>query len=261
MTLRQRRGSARGDSGDTLIEILVTVIVLGITVTAVIGALTLMVTTSETHRRLSNAEVVTRAFGEKLVDTAMHAPATTLTADALVGARSVSVDPSVTFPATPFTASVDGEVVDVTRVSADKKTWTVSTLAEAHASGATAQQYYFYDATGAGTCPTLATFNTLMAGYTVPGGSKINKPQLTQIEFFDNNGNPIATGNTCDNYWSDTSPTAPLAQTICSGFASPEHLTECDPGLIRISLQATSTDTGATSAKATTSVLIRRGNA
>ena len=45
------------DEGDTLIEILITVMVLGITVAGLIGALTLGISSTDAHRRLTNIEV------------------------------------------------------------------------------------------------------------------------------------------------------------------------------------------------------------
>lgn len=272
--LARTRERQRDDQGDTLIEILVTILIIGITMTGVIGALTLIITTGETHRRLSDVELVSRTYGEKLVDTAMHAPSTTLSSAAAVGDSTVSVNvsASVTFPSA-FTAAIDGEVVYIKSVSADKKTWTLKTgtsLAEAHPSGSNAQQYYFYDASGTGACPTAAFFQSLST-YVPAGSTKIATPSVTTIEYFarDNAGTTgtAMSATTCAGYWKDNAPqsndSTPIAlkPAICSGFAAPEHLTECDIGLIRLTIAAASTDTGSTSASATTSVLIRRDNA
>lgn len=59
-----RRG--RGDGGFTLVEVLVTVVLLGVGVIAVLGAILTVVSTSARHRDLSDVAAVLAASGERL---------------------------------------------------------------------------------------------------------------------------------------------------------------------------------------------------
>jgi type II secretory pathway pseudopilin PulG len=243
-----------GDSGDTLIEILVAVLVIGITVTAMIGALTLEINGSDTHRRLTNVEVLSRAYGEKVVDQAMHPATTALASAASAGATSVHVKSSSGFPASPpsFTASVDGEVVTVTKIVGT--TWTVSALADDHDANAPVVQYQ--------PCPAAA--DLYVSGFAVASSSKVLAPDsrpggvtstVTGVEYFGADGTQVASAS-CPTYWSTVLP--------CSKFDSstPDHLTECDVALIRVTLEFESTDkTQRAGATTTTKVLVRRGNA
>lgn len=262
------RGRARlsgGDAGDTLIEILISVVVLGLTVTAMIGGLTVATIATDTHRRLSDVEVVGRAYGEQVIDRADHLPTTTLTAaytppSPLPAKVDISVDPSVNFPATPFTAAVDGEVVDVTKVTSGGGTWTVTALVDAHPQGSTASQYLFYDADNS-TCPVAGDFQLNPATFTVPATSvtvgKINKPTITEIKYYTATGTELASGSTCNNYWKNTA-------LPCRGYdpADQPHETQCDIELVRLKVSVESVDKN-TQRGATTSnwILVRRGNA
>ena len=252
--------SQRQDAGETLIEILITIVVLAITVTGLIGALTVAIVGTDTHRRLSDVEVVTRAYGEQVVDQATHQPTTTLAADTAVGATSISVASSTGFPAAPFTSlpitvAVDGEVTKVTKIVGT--TWTVGALQETHTAGSVVQQYLFYDAVN-GQCPSGSLFQ--LSAFSVPATTasvgKINVPQISAAEYFDSAGQPIASAS-CSSFWSTTGQPCKLFDP-----ASLPHETQCDVELIRLTISTTTTITGTQrSAAATTRVLIRRGNA
>ena len=56
----------RSDSGETLIEILMTVVILGTTVLAVIAALWSAVAASDYHRKQADADVAAKAYAEAL---------------------------------------------------------------------------------------------------------------------------------------------------------------------------------------------------
>jgi type II secretory pathway pseudopilin PulG len=253
--------SQRQDAGETLIEILLTVVVLAITVTGLIGALTVAIVGTDSHRRLSDVEVVTRAYGEQVVDQANHQPTTTLAADTDAGATSISVTSSAGFPAAPFTAlpitiAVDGEVTKLTKIVGT--TWTVAALQDAHTAGSSVQQYLFYDAVN-GQCPTGTQFQ--LSAFSVPATvasvGKINVPTVTATaEYFDAAGQPI-TSASCSSYWSTSGQPCKLFDP-----ATQPHETQCDVELIRLTISTSTTITGTQrSASTTTRVLVRRGNA
>lgn len=248
------------DDGDTLIEILVTVLVLGITVTAMIGALTLGIAGADSHRRLTDVEVLSRAYGEKVVDQAMHPATTLLAAAASAGDTCIYVTSTSGFPASgSFTAAVGGEVATITVANtcaagpSGSTRWKVSTLADDHPVNASVTKYT--------SCPTAG--DLYVAGFAVPTTTRVIAPDsrpatstITKVEFFDNSGAPIAAA-ACGNYWTTTA-------LPCSKFDSADttHLTACDPALVRVTVEFDSTDaSAATGAVAVTRVLIRRSNA
>jgi type II secretory pathway pseudopilin PulG len=247
------------DGGESLIEILITVLILGVTVTGLVEGLTVGVIGSDSHRRLSDVEVVARAYGEQLVDQASNQPTTSLASAAAVGDTSISVSSATGFPAgTAFTAAVDGEVVQVKAFSAGATSWAlVAPLAEPHPSGSSVTKYLFYNDAGSGSCPTAATFalTSFIAPATVATVGTINVPQVTGIEYFDANGNAISAGS-CATYWSANG-------MPCSLFASTDtsHETQCDIDVVRLTISVSSTVSGSRGASTTTRVLLRRGNA
>lgn len=66
MATRGARRSGGGEDGFTLVEVLVTVVLLGVGVLAVLGAILTVVSTSARHRDLSDAAAVLAASGERL---------------------------------------------------------------------------------------------------------------------------------------------------------------------------------------------------
>lgn len=60
------RHGRRSDSGETLIEILMTVVILGTTVLAILAALLTAISSSEYHRKQANADIAAKAYAEAL---------------------------------------------------------------------------------------------------------------------------------------------------------------------------------------------------
>lgn len=56
----------RGDAGETLIEILMTVVILGTTVLAIVAALWTAISASAFHRQQTDADVAAKAYAEAL---------------------------------------------------------------------------------------------------------------------------------------------------------------------------------------------------
>jgi type II secretory pathway pseudopilin PulG len=252
---------SRDQAGETLIEILLVVIILGIASVALIGAMSTTVVASDAHRRLSDTEVVTRAYGEAIKNLVLHPTGTTLTSaihpQTISGTPfTISVVSSNEFPTPPFGIQIDTEELAVKSVNLVTNqwsvqappgtTWTVLSPSDGHAAGADVTRY---DA-----CPTSSQISPT---FSMPAGTtKIGTPTIATVAYYDPNGKPVSS---CPTYWSDPLPLAPLTKQLCSFTL--DHLTECDPSVIAVTFSVTSTDIDP-SRKATTSTQIqyRRGN-
>jgi type II secretory pathway pseudopilin PulG len=56
----------RPETGDTLIEVLISIAILGITITALLGALLTTITSASEHRSLASLDTVLRSYSEQL---------------------------------------------------------------------------------------------------------------------------------------------------------------------------------------------------
>jgi hypothetical protein len=64
--MRSRSRSSRGEAGETLAELLVTISILGLAVVVLVGALGTAITASTSHRALSTADTLARSIAETL---------------------------------------------------------------------------------------------------------------------------------------------------------------------------------------------------
>jgi type II secretory pathway pseudopilin PulG len=245
------RISRRRESGETLIELLVAVIVLGIAGVGLVSGLTTGVIGSDTHRRLSTGETVLRAYGELVKNQVIHAPSTTLTQDLTTYSNGncpsnvttsgsncvIPVASTAAFAQSgTYTISIDGVLWSAT--VNDSTSFTASPLgAGSAASGASVQRFE--------ACPTssywagVATAHTELT--TVDG---LQAPVVAGVTFYDYSNNPIAT---CSSWYN-----AP-GNSICSNTSN--QWTRCEPPWMSVALSVTSTDSKVTR---TTNVIIRR---
>ena len=226
------------------------VAITGIVMVGLIAGLTTVIVSSDAHRHLSDVELVARQYGEALVSQAYHPATATLAADNCTADDPPACSTTLTvsnvqgtFPATPFFVAIDGEVLKVTNKGSG--TWSLAQKpVSVHRAGATVFYDAFYDAC---VYPTH-----LQPTYTVPSGAKfVAAPTVTgSLEFFASTNAPVAD---CANSWQNTQP--------CAGFDSPEHLTNCDPALLRVTIKASTTAASPKQTDTTTRVLVRRGDA
>jgi type II secretory pathway pseudopilin PulG len=59
-------GRVHPEAGDTLIEVLIAIAILGITVTALLGALVTTITSASEHRSLASLDTTLRSYAEQL---------------------------------------------------------------------------------------------------------------------------------------------------------------------------------------------------
>lgn len=279
-----KRLSIRRSEGETLIELLMAVVILGIGAMGLIAALSTNVVATEGHRRLSDSEKVTRAFGELVKDQVLHPATTNLTADTVPYANGDTVVLNVvstaafTDPA-PYYIAVDNIVMQVTSQTA------TSFTAKALGGGADSGPWTDKDGVshpGAQVqryepCPMPYS----QGGFAPPGywdaisqsaqfapptvGSGIARPYVTAVAFY-GDGNTLVTSTTstdgkttrlnayqaCLKWHSQTTDPTPCVKTN-------DWRTDCDPLWLRATVSVAATDAGkATGTSTTTDILIRR---
>ena len=233
----------RRDRGETLVEILIAIAVLGIAATGLISALSTGIFATDAHRRISSAESVLRAYGELVKNKILHPVGTTTTSD--LGPYDAGTTLTVPVVSTaaftdgfPYTISLDGSIIRVTSQTATSFTGNVLGGGSAR-SGAVVQRYE--------SCPGTAFWNDVLASHTELTTSNVNDvEQVASVTFYDNNNNAV----TCSTYHGDNGP------TTCANTGN--WRTECDPPWMRVSIQITRTLSGRSTAATATDVIIRR---
>ena len=247
----------RNDNGETLVEILLSIVIMSIGIVGLLGVLSTTLVATDTHRRLSDTEVYARTYGEAVKNKALRPATTTLKSAVADHNAGASLDIFVTIPVSdfpttaPFGIAIDGEVMSVTAVTSpaplgspvNSAKWTVTAGGgEAHANGAVVTAYE--------SCPTVTDLRpTTFAA--PPAATRIGLPSVTAVQYYaPNSTTPIAS---CSTYWSG-------ATTVCRSQGA--HRTECDPAVIRATVSVISTDTDSRrQSSTTTEVLLRRNNA
>lgn len=245
------RISRRRESGETLIELLVAVVVLGIAGVGLVSGLTTGVIGSDTHRRLSSGETVLRAYGELVKNQVIHAPSTTLTQDLNAyssGSCPSNVSTSGSNCIIPVTSTAPFAQSGSYTISIDGVLWSASVNtptsftasplgAGSAASGASVQRYEACPATGY-----WAAVATSHPELTSVAG--LQPPTVTGVTFYDYSNTAISS---CSNWYS--SP----GNSVCSNTSN--QWTRCEPPWMSIALSVTSTDSNVAR---TTNVIVRR---
>ncbi len=93
--LRRLTRAERGESGDTLIEILIAIVIISLSVVALLGTLTEAVTSSAEHRTLSTLDTVLKSFAEAVKYDVQYQPvATSIYTECATNYQVVSVYPT-----------------------------------------------------------------------------------------------------------------------------------------------------------------------
>lgn len=74
LTTASRRAPRPGDAGETLIELLVTIAIMGVAVVTVLGAIGTCVRLADVHRKQARAGAYVRAYGEALENAVAASP-------------------------------------------------------------------------------------------------------------------------------------------------------------------------------------------
>jgi type II secretory pathway pseudopilin PulG len=238
------------EDGETLIEILMTLVIIGICGVGLIAGLTTLVISTETHRRLSDVEVSARSYAESVKNLLLRPASTTLTASvdghSPADPLTLQVTSTAQFPAPPFDVAVDTEVVHITAKTATTMSGTAG-AGEGHPVNAIVTRYVG--------CPTIADVMPTLSATQIAQlqAAKLYtagvSPSVTGLELFDTGSAAVAPA-ACPGYWN-----RPASVCSVTGW----HTTDCDPRLIRVTVAVTSTDSAESrGAKTVTSVLVRR---
>lgn len=114
-------GPGRGDRGDSLVELLVAVAIMGIAASGVLGSVMMVSSASAMHQRVTRSDVILRAWAERVDDT----PYVDCATPAQI---SVSPEASGWLGAAPtFTRAVDGATYTATVTAVEY--WSAATRA------------------------------------------------------------------------------------------------------------------------------------
>lgn len=249
----------RRDEGFTLVELLITIVILGLSVSVLVLAMSSLVVATQEHRGHAVSDTSVRDFSEAMQQKVSWT--TTLAANvAASGGVTLSLnDPISNFQTNtfPFNVLVDQEIMKVTSGSGSSLTVTsgnrgaAGSAAAAHSSGATISQDFI--------CPT-ATFAANPSdhsGYLYPDG--FTQPtnatvSIGEIDYWNPSSNTFTSANdtsTCLDNFSNGSVGCPDNNTF---------LPECDPGYYRVKVHVATSLANLRNITTDTWVLIRRGS-
>ena len=242
----------RGEKGETLIEILLSLAILGVVLVGLITGLTAAIAGGAAQRQLTDVEVVARHYGEAIVQQARDPGRSTLAAATSKSSTSVSLSAPLTgLPDTSnFYIAIDAEVLRVTSGGAGTALTLSAPPLDNHVANAAVEYHPIYDVCVNASRVRPADYALPSAAVATVADPALNTPTL---EFLRANGTPLPAG-VCADAWETTLP--------CAGFPAPKtHLTSCDPAAVRVRFTV-STKSGVSQPGSTsTHMTIRRGNA
>jgi type II secretory pathway pseudopilin PulG len=177
--IRRRRAMAAGDDGMTLIELLIAVLILGLTGTAIIGMFIVMTSTTFLHKQQANVGAVLRSEAESVntapyVCTGTAANYSSALFSVPVSVASGSKTMTVGITPSPFNKGAVGDLVadsggsgspaipagtKITAVSANGSSVTLAAAATATATAGSGEAVMFYPTVVL--APTIATVTKL----------------------------------------------------------------------------------------------------
>lgn len=232
------------ERGETLLEILMAVAILGVASTGLIMGLSTGLFATDSHRRLSAGESTLRAYGELAKAAVLH-PAQTVTTSAVGpfskedGSLTIGVASTSDFPSSfPYTIALGDSLILVSAKTGT--TFTGEPLAGGlFASGEEVRRYE--------SCPNAAYFADILSAHPELGEmDRLGEPEIGEIAFFD-----IAKSEVdCEEFRGED------GETICA--VTGDQRTVCDPPWLRLALSIESTDAGRSRTTLTSEIVIRR---
>jgi type II secretory pathway pseudopilin PulG len=241
--MRPRRD--RDEAGFTLIEAVISIMVISIAVVALVGGLVTLIQLTQNHRGHAAVETATKSFAQAVQATG-QAPAR-LSASVTAAATSITVSDATTLPNAGPNAYLllDREIVRLTAVDRTTGVLTVvrgqgGTFAVAHPATSSVVPHL--------RCPRPAYLTPWTGAYQVATGVT---PTISDVEFI----------NPSTGVFTSTGASSCLADygTNCP---SSTLLPECGTRVFRVVIGVTSTgDSRLRNVSASTQVLVRRGSA
>lgn len=235
-------GSRMGadDTGFTLLEMVIAIMVMSIAIIALVGGLASMLQLSGGHRGYAATETGTRSFAQAVMAAGQFQ--TQLTAAAPADATTLEVQDASLFSVGNY-VSVDLETMKVTAVAPTRlgvqRAVNPGATALAHTSGAAVSRLL--------SCPQPLDLTPPVGSYATTAG--LATPVISTVEYWTPSQafQSTSTGSCRTDY---------NGGAVC---ASGELLAECLPGLYRVTISVNSTDPRYNGVNASTSVLIRVG--
>lgn len=239
------------DDGFTLIEAVISIMVISIAVVALVAGLVTMIQLTGNHRGHAVVETAARSFGQAIQATAQSSA--TLTSSVTAAATQISVTDASTLPRSAADGvttylSLEREVVVLTNINRTTNVLTVSrgaggTTPAAHAVTGTSAPRVF----PLFRCPTSAQLTPPPTSYKVATNVT---PSITAVEYLDPNTGLFTS--------TSASGCTTQYQTACPGT---DVLPECGTGLFRVALSvSTAGDARLKNVAATSQVLVRTGS-
>ena len=259
-----RLSPRRADRGFTLVELLIAMVILGLSVSVLVLAMSSLVVASQEHRGHAVSDTAARDFAEAMQQKWSFVSKITAldNTGATGGVTFTLADPVSGFQSsTPFDIVIDQEVMTVTTASGNTITVkpgdraAAGSTASGHSVGATISQDFICPRANA-TDPAAAN----SAGYLYPDGyvdpkdaanHKLATASIGEVDYW----NPVASTfdtssqSTCLGYFSQGASGCPDNHTF---------LPECDPGFLRVKVVVPTSLTNLRNVTTTTWVLLRR---
>lgn len=235
-----RREAGSPESGFTLLEMVIAIMVMSIAVVTLVGGLASMLQLSGGHRGYAATETGTHSFAQAVMAAGQFQ--THLTATASATATTLAVQDGSLFAVGNY-VSVDLETMKVTTVAPAslgvQRAVNPGATAGTHASGASVSRLL--------PCPSATDLTPPAGSYATTAG--LATPVIARVEYWTPSG-------AFQNTSASSCMTDYNGSAICS---TGEVLAECLPGLYRVTISLNSTDPRYNGVNATTSVLVRAG--
>jgi prepilin-type N-terminal cleavage/methylation domain-containing protein len=229
----------RGDSGFTLLEMVIAMLVMSVAVVALMSGLASMLQLSGEHRGHAVLETSAHSFSQAVM--ASGQATTTLTSGVLTTAGSLSVADASLFKV-GFDIAVDLETMRVTSVGAGflgvTRAVNAGDVARSHSSGARVSRLL--------RCPSATDMTPPTGSYGTTAG--VADPTVAEVRYWDGSAFQLTSDGACLSTYN----------AVCQG----DILAECSGGLFQVKIDVTTSGDGRLRGLGTsTYVLVRKGGA
>lgn len=251
------------ESGLTLIELMIALVIMAIISISILGSITTLSTASQNQRGIANVDASALSYAEAIKH---HVDFTTTVPGGIsASATSFMVNDAPDFTA-PVEVSVDGELMKVGVVNGNALSAVTrgdrDTTATAHGGTALLNVVYTPCPMAAQLAPTNFTLSTY-----------VSSVRITEVDYWIPSSSSFVVGqtwngtayvvqpgrSTCESAFQSLCPTYSSDNNNWASTFQSDNEPECDTGLQRITITATG-DKSTASTVTTTTILVRRAN-